>query len=289
MSGTHKMSKFELEEYVRNRLAEGVAQASTPPPPVAERPASPEAVPTESAEPDAVHEQETRRVPRAELPLAEAEHPCPPEAPEQVERAHHPPVRPPMSSGPAELKDEPSVEVAATPDGGVDALRTQLARKFTSLAEAVTHSFADFAIGSAAWAVELTPPTGPSTGGGKRALLHLILRPRRPGFQTLVGGLVNPVEKRAELRDFDHIFMVHELRFRAPLQITADEWEQFLRKAEVVLNGAEIRSQRVPPTKDLIEQSKRKPRVSRVAIAVLVVVLVLAAVVAWRVVHTLRG
>jgi len=126
-----------------------------------------------------------------------------------------------------------------------------------------------------------------STGGGKQALQHLRLNPRKPGYSVLVAGTVNPMERRAELRDFDHIAIMHEVRFRHRLEISTQEWEQFLRKAEVVLNGAGIQSMRTPPPRDLLEQRRSLQRVSKPAVLALVVVLLLAAIVVWRVVVTL--
>lgn len=177
----------------------------------------------------------------------------------------------------------------ATPEGSRDpeALRTRLAQKFVSLADSVTEAFRDFAIGAGAYAVELTAPQGMSTGGGKQALQHLRLRPRREGYAVLVAGTVNQVERRAELRDYDHMAIMNDVRFRATLDISLQEWEQFLRKAEVVLNGAGIQSMRTPPPRDLLEQSHQLRRVSKRAIAALVVVLLLAAAVVWRVVVAL--
>lgn len=168
-------------------------------------------------------------------------------------------------------------------------LRTRLARKFVSLADSVTEAFREFAIGAGAWAVELTAPQGMSTGGGKQALQHLRFRPRREGYSVFVAGTVNQVERRAELRDYDHVTIMHEVRFRHALEISNQEWEQFLRKAEVVLNGAGIQSMRTPPPRDLLEQRRSMQRVSKGAIFALVVVLVLAAIVLWRVVIALNA
>ena len=138
--------------------------------------------------------------------------------------------------------------------GSLDDLRTRHTQKFVTLADSVTASFQDFVIGAGAWAVELTQPQGPSTGGGQQSLQHLRMRPRRNGFSVLVAGAVNPIAKLAELRDHDHITAMHEVRYRQPLQITRQEWEQFLRKAEVVLNGAGIQSMRTPPPRELLDQ-----------------------------------
>lgn len=180
---------------------------------------------------------------------------------------------------------EPSVVVSEPPPPpDPAALRTRLATKFVSLADDLTEAFGDFAIGAGAWAVELTAPSGMSTGGGKQALQHLRLRPRRPGYSVIVAGLVNQVEKHAELRDHEHACMMHEVRFHKSLEITAHEWEQLLRKAEVVLGKAGVQCVRVGPPDDLVAQRRGLTRVSKAAAAALAVVLVLAALVVWRVV-----
>lgn len=190
----------------------------------------------------------------------------------------------------ADTVAEPTAPVAEpTPrnTGSLDNLRTQQAQKFVTLADSVTASFQDFAIGAGAWAVELTQPQGPSTGGGQQALQHLRMRPRRDGFSVLVAGAVNPIAKLADLRDFDHISAMHEVRHRQPLQITRQEWEQFLRKAEVVLNAGGVQSMRTPPPHDLLDQRRSMQRVSQKAIVAFVVITLLALIVAWRVVVAL--
>jgi hypothetical protein len=211
------------------------------------------------------------------------EEPPPPSRP-SGESVAHPPVRPPSVSGSTE-KDEPSVVVKKAPEPqDAAALRTRLAAKFVDLASDVNDAFAEFSIGAAAWAVELTTPQGMSTGGGKQALQHLRLRPRREGYSVLVGGTVNQVEKTAELRDYEHMRLTNEVRFRRRLEITENEWEQFLRKAEVVLEKAGVECARVGPPKDLVKQRASMVRINKIAAIVLVTVLVLAAIVVWRIV-----
>jgi hypothetical protein len=196
---------------------------------------------------------------------------------------------PPQAATPAAEADAGAATGEAPTSGGPDALRTKLAQKFVTLADSVGESFRDFAIGAGAWAVELTAPQGMSTGGGKQALQHLRLRPRREGYSVLVAGTVNQLEKRAELRDFDHVTILHEVRYRNALEVSRQEWEQFLRKAEVVLNGAGIQSMRTPPPRDLLEQRRNMQRISKGAIVALIVVLALAIVVVWRVVVALSA
>ncbi len=169
------------------------------------------------------------------------------------------------------------------PASGVEALPTHLTR---DLADSVTAAFVDFAIGAGAWGVELTAANGRTTGG-QRALQHLRIRPRRNGYAVLVVGTVNQLEKLAELRDFDHVTILHEVRYQKALELTSPEWEQFLRKAEVVLNGAGIQSMRTPPPRELLDQRRSMQRISQRAVVTLVVVLLLAAVVLWRVAATL--
>ncbi len=176
---------------------------------------------------------------------------------------------------------------------GVEKLRTRLARKFTTLADQVTESFDDFRIGAGRWAVELTAPEGMSTGGGKQVLQHLRLRPTREGHAVLVGGVVNPVTRSAELRDHPHMDMIYRARFGRALEITAGEWEQFLRKAEVVLRQEQISTARVAAPRDVRMLAQRGPvtdvaarRRTAAAIA-LGISTAAAAIVIWRVVVAL--
>jgi len=188
-------------------------------------------------------------------------------------------------AGPSERAEPEAPEKPADPD----ALRTRLARKFVRLADSFTEAFRELAIGAgAAYSVELTTPQGMSTGGGKQALQHIRLLPRQQGKPVLLAGTVNQVDGRAELRDFDHISILHQVRFQSPLALTADQWEQFLRKAEVVLNAAGIQSMRTPPPRDLLNQRRSLQRISKPALALLGVVLAFAAVVVWRVVTVLN-
>ena len=179
---------------------------------------------------------------------------------------------------------------ASDREQSVEQLRTRLARKFTTLADEVTECFDGFQIGAGAWGVELVAPEGMSTNGGKLATQHLRLRPKRRGHAVLVGGQVDPVAKRAELRDHAYMEAAHQARFGKALEITYDEWEQFLRKCEVVLRLANIEPVRVETPREL--RSRMVPRgggisARTVAIAALAVVLPLALLVAWRVLAVL--
>lgn len=185
-----------------------------------------------------------------------------------------------VSNAPRALDREP----------GVEQLRTRMARKFTTLADEVTEDFSEFSIGAGAWSVELTAPEGMSTGGGKRSMQHLRLKPKRQGHAILVGGVVDAVSQEADLRDYDHMMLVHRARFARDLEISPGEWEQFLRKAEVVLQKSKIETRRVPPPREVIaalektETALRKRKIATIAFAV---ICFLVALVAWRVVASL--
>lgn len=169
----------------------------------------------------------------------------------------------------------------------LEALRTRVANQAASLAETVTEGFEGFHMGAAGYVVELAPPEGMSTGGGIQAVQPLRLVPRRKGYPILPCGSVNPVLGTAELRTFEHVAVLHELRFDRPLEITADEYEDFLRKAEVVMNLARIRSSRVGPPRNVVAQRASKRRVSPLLYVVFALVVLLAAFVAYRVLRVM--
>jgi hypothetical protein len=195
-----------------------------------------------------------------------------------------------MNAPAAEPEAEPAASLAPRSidrEAGIEKLRTRLARKFTTLADEVTDSFADFQIGAGVWRPELTAPAGMSTGNGKQAVQHLRLRPKRHGHQVLVGGLVNPVTMTAELRDYEYMVALQHARFGAEsrLEISYDEWEQFLRKAEVVLRAEAIASIRTSPPRDLRILASQGAGISwrTLALVALGIIMPLAVLVAWRV------
>ena len=184
----------------------------------------------------------------------------------------------------------PDTSRAADREQNVEQLRTRLARKFTTLADEVTECFEDFQIGAGAWGAELTAPEGMSTQGGRHAMQHLHMRPKRRGYPVLLGGQVDLAAKTAELRDHAYMQSAHVTRFGTELEITYDEWEQFLRKCEVVLQLANVACMRVSAPRDMARRARtRSEGVSsrNVALFVLAVVVPFALFVAWRVLAVL--
>jgi hypothetical protein len=199
-----------------------------------------------------------------------------------------------VAPGPTSDAESPRSARNADREPGVEQLRTRLARKFTTLADQVTEGFDEFSIGAGWWGIELTAPEGMSTDGGKQMLQYLRLRPARQGHAVLVGGVVNAVTKTAELRDHAHMEMIYRARFGRALEITAAEWEQFLRKAEVVLHQEQIGTERVAAPRDIRMLAQRGGRAAgvgerrRMAAAVAFgISTAAAALVVWRVVVAL--
>lgn len=170
----------------------------------------------------------------------------------------------------------------------LEALRTRVANQAASLAEAVTDGFDGFHMGAGDYVVELSVPDGPSTGGGAQARQSLRLVPRRKGYSIVVAGTVDPVLSTAEVRTFEHVAILHELRFRKPLEISGEEYESFLKKADIVLNLARIKGRHVGPSPTLLAQRGAKKRISIPIQLLFVAVMVLAGIVVYRVALVLR-
>jgi hypothetical protein len=188
---------------------------------------------------------------------------------------------------PAQPIEVPALAKRSLPPADPNALKTRMARRFSTLADEVSECFVDFRVGAGAWTVELTAPEEMSTGGGKRALQRLRLRPTREGYPVLVGGFVNPVARTATLRDHAQMSALHTRRFGCDLQISGAEWEQVLRKAEVVLKLAHIAAVREPPSLELVLAARAGRRIGgqrALALLALAVLVPLASFVAFRIV-----
>ena len=165
----------------------------------------------------------------------------------------------------------------------LEGLRTRVANEAVALAEVVTDGFEDFHMGAGDYVVELSTPDGPSTGGGAQARQNVRLVPRRKGYAVVIAGTVDPVTSTAELRTFEHVAILHELRFKQPLEISGEEYADFLAKADVVLNLARIRGHHVGPPAALVAERRARKKRSMSLVVLVVLVMVVVAVVAYRV------
>lgn len=143
---------------------------------------------------------------------------------------------------------------AVDPERELEALRTQVANQAASLAETVTDGFDGFHMGAGNWTVELMAPEGQSTAGGAHARQAVRLVPLRKGYAVVVAGTVDPVTSTAEVRTFEHVAALHEVRFRRPIELHADEYASFVAKLDVVFKLARVRPRSTPPPADLLAQ-----------------------------------
>lgn len=158
-----------------------------------------------------------------------------------------------------------------------------------SLTDAIRDAFHGIRVGAGAFTVELSDAVGLPPSGAKEPRRQVRLVPGRPGHHVFVAATMNPAERRADLRDYDHVSILYELRHRGSFPITSKEWEEFLHQAEVVFNGAGVQSMRTPPPRELLMQRRHAERVSKTAVVAFVVVMTLATFVMWRVIVALRG
>lgn len=165
----------------------------------------------------------------------------------------------------------------------LEALRTRVANQAASLAETVTEGFDGFHMGAGDYVVELMAPQGQSTNSGRAARQNIRLVPRRRGYAAVVAGTVDPVLSTAEVRTYDHAAVLHEVRFGRPLEITPEEYNDFLAKLDVVLNLARVRAVRVGPSQELLTARRNRSNISLSALLLFVVVVILAAFVVYRV------
>jgi hypothetical protein len=99
----------------------------------------------------------------------------------------------------------------------------------------------------------------------------------------LIAGTVDPVTSTAEIRTYEHVSLLHHSRFQKPIEINADEYAEFLQKTEVVMELARVKSTHVGPSLDLLTKRKPKQRIFMPMLLFLVTVIVLAAIVVYRV------
>jgi len=184
---------------------------------------------------------------------------------------------------------------AARGEGGDDleSLRTCVANQAATLAEGVNEGFAGFELGVGRWRVELMTPPDPSTGGGARARQHIRLVPGVRSFATIVVGTVDPVSRTGEVRTYEHVASLHQLRFGGPVAISPEAYAGLLRKLDIVLGLARIRTRRVGRPADLLvtAASYRPPALvtpprSPATIALYGAVVVLAVVAAFQALRT---
>jgi len=142
--------------------------------------------------------------------------------------------------------------------------------------------------GPVIYRVELSAPDGMSTAGGKQAVQHIKLVPEGGGT-TIVAGSANQVERRAELRTFEHLKLLHAQRFKgAEIPLNRVQYNELLDKLrsffadKCTVRVAEL------PREVVAAPAPRAPfgaSGTLVLVAILVVALAAAAGVTWFLTH----
>jgi hypothetical protein len=124
----------------------------------------------------------------------------------------------------------------------VDVKRTLVAGQAVGLAELFRFTVGQTVLeGSTRYAVEMSAPEGESTGGGKAALQHIVLRPTEGSGATIVIGTAHAASKRAELRTFRNVDAAHRRRFGgAPLDVDRAAFDQLQASLAAFFDGRQF-------------------------------------------------
>ena len=87
----------------------------------------------------------------------------------------------------------------------------------------------------------LAAPEGMSTGGGKQAVQHILLKPDAEGAPTITVGWVDRSKGMAQLRTYEYLVEQHRQRFgNRPFTLDSATYIQFFQKAQDFLNKEKI-------------------------------------------------
>jgi hypothetical protein len=130
-----------------------------------------------------------------------------------------------QAGGPAQARDASSI----APDKRAHLL-TSHAQEAVNAAELINSAFKKRTLGSAVpRRLEVAPPSGPSTSGGKKARQPITLV--QPALQApaVMIGFLDVAQKSAGLRDYELVARQYEGRFRASFETTKDEYQALCR------------------------------------------------------------
>jgi hypothetical protein len=111
-------------------------------------------------------------------------------------------------------------------------LRTRFAVRALDFAETFNAGLGALSLQPGAYQPQLTAPEGPSTGGGVQAVQHVRLVTKREGFPSILVGSANQRLGTAELRSFEHVDAVHRERWKRPVPLDRDEYDDFVDAAK---------------------------------------------------------
>jgi hypothetical protein len=113
-------------------------------------------------------------------------------------------------------------------------LYTRNAGEALNAAELINTALKKRVIGSVvARRVEVAPPSGPSTSGGRKARQSITLVQTAPGARTspqqaaaVMIGFLDVAQKAANVREHELVAKQYEARFRSPFETTKEEYQE---------------------------------------------------------------
>ncbi|HEY4181505.1 MAG TPA: hypothetical protein VGM90_31880 [Kofleriaceae bacterium] len=128
---------------------------------------------------------------------------------------------------------------------------------------------------------QLSTPDGPSTGGGVQHVQHITFS--RDG-RTFVVGSIDTKAQQIELRGLENVSRQHQQRFKAPLTLTAVEYDLFVKRVRAFANSKQmavlIKEVVAPFSSDAPEADAEASSGSMAWLAWLLVILVAGAIAA---------
>jgi hypothetical protein len=182
-----------------------------------------------------------------------------PKVPPVFTQPNYVPPPPPVISPIVTAPHLTTVPPADAPPPELD-LRTTFSNKAAMVADLVKATFARRSYGMAPYRLRIDEPDGPSTAGGLHARQPISLVAHLDSAPPIVVGWVDVAKKESQLRTYDVVKRRHQSRFTSPLELTANEYEQFLNELVETLfyGGIKIMLQ-VPDDEPAPGQSVQSP------------------------------
>lgn len=126
--------------------------------------------------------------------------------------------------------------VSAVPAQKRAAVYTQMAHQAVNAAELLNVGLHKKTVGKKdPRHIEVSEPSGPSTGGGKRARQSITLVPISGEGGVIMCGWLDVAQKAADLRPYDEIAEQFKARFGMKFDVTADEYRILMLDLEAML------------------------------------------------------
>lgn len=122
---------------------------------------------------------------------------------------------------------------------------TQVASHANTIADTYRAALAQHRLGE--HTVDMTAPEE-STQGGKLALQHVTLR--APSGMSLVVGVLNAIEKTAELRTYPYVLKVYFERFKKSAPFSEEDYRAFVERSETILSAFGIAIAHADPAEE---------------------------------------